>query len=368
MLVKIYAGGPSGYGVRHEVYAPGMHRGGEDAQWGDPDPDHVSTSYVERANLTMRMGMRRFTRLTNAFSRKVENHAHAVALHFMHYNFCRAHTTLTGNHPQPLPGYSRDGGGARGPRLDRRGGLRPAGPGPTVTMRMTHYLQTPLLASLRAPGYIGQLVHNQVPGETREGSFERQADLRALQGRQAPGRDSHHLQAQSQAQAAAGLIMARIAGVDLPREKKVEIGLTYIYGIGRPTSSRHPRRNRREPRHRGSATSSDTDVDRLRQMIEKLGQGGGRPAHRSRDEHQATDGHRLLSRHPPPAGPAGPRPADAHQRPHQEGSAPRHRRQEEGDQEVNDRTWLQRRRPAPSAEEGRRGGGRRPHQRDVQQH
>jgi len=62
---------------------------------GRPDPDLISTSYVERQNLTMRMGMRRFTRLTNAFSKKVENHAHAVSLHFMHYNFCRPHQTLT---------------------------------------------------------------------------------------------------------------------------------------------------------------------------------------------------------------------------------------------------------------------------------
>jgi IS1 family transposase len=61
---------------------------------GHPDPDHISTSYVERQNLTMRMGMRRFTRLTNAFSKKVENLTHAVSLHFMHYNFCRVHKTL----------------------------------------------------------------------------------------------------------------------------------------------------------------------------------------------------------------------------------------------------------------------------------
>ena len=53
---------------------------------GDPDPDLISTSYVERQNLTMRMGMRRFTRLTNGFSKKVENLAHAVSLHYMHYN------------------------------------------------------------------------------------------------------------------------------------------------------------------------------------------------------------------------------------------------------------------------------------------
>jgi IS1 family transposase len=61
---------------------------------GDPDPKHVSTSYVERSNLTMRMSMRRFTRLTNAFSKKLDNHGHAVAVYFMYYNFCRVHQTL----------------------------------------------------------------------------------------------------------------------------------------------------------------------------------------------------------------------------------------------------------------------------------
>ena len=59
------------------------------------------TSYVERQNLTMRMGMRRFTRLTNGFSKKIENHAHAISLHFMHYNFCRNHKTLTKKYGKP---------------------------------------------------------------------------------------------------------------------------------------------------------------------------------------------------------------------------------------------------------------------------
>jgi len=61
---------------------------------GDPDPEHISTSFIERQNLSMRMGMRRFTRLTNGFSKKLENHGHAVALHYMHYNFIRIHKTL----------------------------------------------------------------------------------------------------------------------------------------------------------------------------------------------------------------------------------------------------------------------------------
>jgi IS1 family transposase len=61
---------------------------------GKPDKRHISTSYIERQNLTMRMNMRRFTRLTNAFSKKVENLAHAIALHYMYYNFCRIHQTL----------------------------------------------------------------------------------------------------------------------------------------------------------------------------------------------------------------------------------------------------------------------------------
>lgn len=86
------------YGASNEPekrYSPAKCIGCESkVVMGDPDPKHISTSYVERQNLTMRMSMRRFTRLTNGFSKKAENHAHAVALHFMHYNYCRVHKTF----------------------------------------------------------------------------------------------------------------------------------------------------------------------------------------------------------------------------------------------------------------------------------
>lgn len=90
-LVKIYGNAPEG----QRRYSPAICTGARKQRIeGDPDPKHVNTSFVERQNLTMRMHMRRFTRLTNGFSKKVENHAHAVALHFMFYNFCRIHKTL----------------------------------------------------------------------------------------------------------------------------------------------------------------------------------------------------------------------------------------------------------------------------------
>ena len=90
-LIKIY-GAPAGGEVR---YSPAPYlRADKVPTTGNPDPKHVSTSFVERSNLTVRMGVRRFTRLTNAFSKKAENHAHAVSLFFMFYNFCRIHKTL----------------------------------------------------------------------------------------------------------------------------------------------------------------------------------------------------------------------------------------------------------------------------------
>jgi len=90
-LIKIYGSSPESE-VR---YSPAECIGIERHKInGNPDPDHVSTSFVERQNLTMRMNMRRYTRLTNAFSKKIENLGYAVALHFMYYNFCRVHQTL----------------------------------------------------------------------------------------------------------------------------------------------------------------------------------------------------------------------------------------------------------------------------------
>ena len=97
MLVKLYGDNPEG----QKRYSPAKCNGGiKQKVVGDPEDKHISTSYVERQNLTMRMSMRRFTRLTNAFSKKVENLMHAVSLHFMYYNFCRPHTSLKNPYPR----------------------------------------------------------------------------------------------------------------------------------------------------------------------------------------------------------------------------------------------------------------------------
>lgn len=90
-LVKIYGAERAG----EARYSPPVCIGAKREEiCGMPDSRHISTSYVERSNLSMRMGMRRFTRLTNAHSKKIENHAHAIALYFMHYNYCKLHSTL----------------------------------------------------------------------------------------------------------------------------------------------------------------------------------------------------------------------------------------------------------------------------------
>jgi IS1 family transposase len=92
MLVKLYGNEPRGNETR---YSPAQCIGAIATPIvGNPEKRHISTSFVERQNLSMRMGMRRFTRLTNGFSKKVENHEHALALYFMYYNFCRIHQTL----------------------------------------------------------------------------------------------------------------------------------------------------------------------------------------------------------------------------------------------------------------------------------
>lgn len=94
VLNKSYAAGPAVKEAKRR-YSPAECTGCTKVPMiGIPFPELVSTSHVERANLTMRMGMRRFTRLTNGFSKKIEMHMHAVSLHFMHYNFARIHKTL----------------------------------------------------------------------------------------------------------------------------------------------------------------------------------------------------------------------------------------------------------------------------------
>jgi IS1 family transposase len=97
MLVKLYGPEPKG----EARYSPAKCIGANPTViQGNPDPALISTSFVERQNLTMRMSMRRFTRLTNAFSKKIENLEYAVALHFMYYNFARPHKTLANPYPR----------------------------------------------------------------------------------------------------------------------------------------------------------------------------------------------------------------------------------------------------------------------------
>jgi len=97
MLVKYYGNEPIGFGRYSSSKCTATK-----ARWvrGSPNMSKVSTSYIERQNLSMRMGMRRFTRLTNGFSKKLENHIFALALYFMHYNFARQHKSLANPYPE----------------------------------------------------------------------------------------------------------------------------------------------------------------------------------------------------------------------------------------------------------------------------
>ncbi len=103
MLVKMYGAAPEGEKRYSPAICTGAHRRRVE---GDPDPKHISTSYAERQNLTMRMAMRRFTRLTNAFSKKFENHVHMVALYTVWYNFVKQHKSLKGITPAMAAGVT----------------------------------------------------------------------------------------------------------------------------------------------------------------------------------------------------------------------------------------------------------------------
>lgn len=105
ILVKLYGPGPE-TGTEGRYSPPQCIGTRMEMKQGYPDPDHVSTSYAERSNLTIRMSMRRFTRLTNGHSKKIENHGHAFALFTMHYNYCRKHMSLKGQTPAMAAGLA----------------------------------------------------------------------------------------------------------------------------------------------------------------------------------------------------------------------------------------------------------------------
>ena len=134
-LIKLYGSDPEG----EKRYSPEKCIGTiQKPITGDPDPKHISTSYIERQNLTMRMSMRRFTRLTNAFSKKVQNHVCHVALYTVFYNFCRIHKTLKVS-PAMASGVSdtlRDAEWIVG-LIDARA-PKPAKPGPKGLRRKSH--------------------------------------------------------------------------------------------------------------------------------------------------------------------------------------------------------------------------------------
>ena len=153
MIVKEYGpGDDSGSQQAHRRYSPGTVNGVEKTVVvGSPNLDLISTSYAERSNLTLRMSMRRFTRLTNGFSKKLANHALMVALFTAYYNFCRPHKTLGKIHTTP-----GDGGGSHRPRVEagRPGGdhRRPdPGPGQARTEAEKSRNQNETLPALRSP-------------------------------------------------------------------------------------------------------------------------------------------------------------------------------------------------------------------------
>ena len=125
-LIKLYGEAPDA----EKRYSPATCIGTKRRRVeGSPDPEAVSTSYVERNNLTMRMGMRRFTRLTNAFSKKLENHLHMLSLYFIHYNFCRVHGSLRASLAMAAGRVGHVAGHGVDRRADRCAGAKASAPG-----------------------------------------------------------------------------------------------------------------------------------------------------------------------------------------------------------------------------------------------